>query len=255
MFGPFRSSFSRSAMSGRLLTLVYALSIVVGLTGAWLTRGPASLYCMASISVVGLLVVHLLRVSDVRRIGYEVGVLSGVHAMCWMGLILSFGLLGVLWVCALIATTTPVRALWEEVHGQAVALSAQEGNVPGRTSGAWTATTSHAEARPDPSSIRRAVLELPDLDLDALCMVWRRSYFQLLDAGLTPSTAAVVEYRQGILDEIDHRDPRGLSRWLASETRASGNPLPYLQARTASTDDQGAPMPDPQSHHENDGTA
>ena len=61
--------------------------------------------------------------------------------------------------------------------------------------------------------MQRAMRELPHLDAVALCLAWRRSYLQLLDAGSTPdAAAAVVDHRQRILDEIERRDARGLGR-------------------------------------------
>ena len=257
MSGPFRRRFGRSSGRGRLLTVVHAVSIGVGLAAAWMTLGPSCLYSLVSISVVGLLTVHVLRSPGGATVSYQTGLLSGVLAMSWLGLALAFHGLGVLWVCLLIATTTPVRTLWG--HVREAARPSQDGAVAhGGRGGARAPTPPAADVGSVSAGIRRAVLVLPDLDVDALCVAWRRSYFQLLDTRSTPVTAAVVGYRQRILDEMDLRDPRGLSRWLDSLPRASGNPLPYLQAGTApgdAPDGPGTQRPDPGRRQENDGTS
>ena len=248
MAGPTRSMLDRS--TGRLLTVVQVLSLAVGLVAAWAVLGADALYSMASISIGGLLVVHVLRSSASAQVGYETGLLSGVQAMSWLGLCLAFDLLGVLWACALIATTRPVRTMWGRARHDLTG-SSRDGASRGPRPGA-------RETGPGSTGLRRAVLALPDLDVDALCAAWRRSYFQLLDARPSPVAAEVAHYRQCILDEIDHRDPYGLSRWLASGPRAAGNPLPFLQGLTAPDDAPNGPdgaWPDPWGRQENDGTS
>lgn len=257
VFGPIHSRLGRSSGRGWLLTAVHALSIAVGLVGAWSTLGPGSLLSMASISIVGMLVVYVLRSTGGGAVSYQAGLLSGVLAMSWLGLALAFDLLGVLWACALILTTAPVRALAGRLR-RAVAGTSDDGDGARDGRGASGTASRTPEAGPVAASIRRAVLLLPDLDVDALCAAWRRSYFQLLDARRTPATAAIVQYRQCILDEIDHRDPHGLSRWLASGPRAAGNPLPFLQGLSAPDDAPSGPdgvWPDPRGRQENDGTS
>jgi hypothetical protein len=221
MSGSFRGKLSR-----HLVTVFHALALAVGMASVWGALGPASLWCVASFGVVGLLVVHLLRATGHGQVGYGSGLLAGALATCWMGLVMSLGLVGMMWVCALLATTAPARTLFERRRRVRVASRAP------------TASTSSREAEQVVDRMRHTGHDLADLDLDVLCARWQSSYFLLLDAGASPCTAAVVRYRQSILDEIDHRDHRGLSRWLASGPRAPGSPLPYLRPRTA-VDDPG----------------
>ncbi|MDX6326249.1 MAG: hypothetical protein QOK15_2603 [Nocardioidaceae bacterium] len=240
MIRPFRGTSSRSMVTGYLLAVADALSVAIGFTAVWVTLGPESLYLMCSISFIGLLTVPLLRASGLPTASYAWGLLSGVLVTCWMGLVIAFGVAGVLWAGALLVTAIPVRSLWARARpGATVRHTARAGGGGGsrrgggggsgiQGSGATAARTPAADTGLMAANIRAAVLAVPQLDLDALCLVWRRSYHQLLDAGLTPTGAAVVKYRQRILDEIDHRDPEGFSRWLASGPRAAGNPLPYL---------------------------
>jgi hypothetical protein len=246
MFRPIRSTLGRSAVGRHLLTLFHGLSMAIGLASCWVTLGPECLYWIAFISTVGVLVVHLMRLSEEAQLGYGPGVLSGAVAMGWVGLLIALGFVGLVWVCALIATTGPALALWHRLLDRAD--SADEA-TDARRSATVSAPSGVAGAGP-------GARELPDLEVDTLCQVWRRSYFQLLDADPTTGRAAVVDYRQRILDELDHRDPRGLSRWLASGPRASGNPLPYLHPAASPRDEGSADdsLPRPQGGHEDDGT-
>jgi hypothetical protein len=228
--------------------LAHALSIAIGLTGAWLAMGLGSLYCTAFFSGTGAFVIYLRRASGSTEPGYQSGLLAGVLAMCCMGLVLVFGLLGVLWVCTLLATTTPLRTLWHR-HRPEVRPATPEHDFTAPHRPPSIRTTMRAAAASTTESLHRAALEVPDLDLDALCLSWRRSYFQLLEAGQTRTIAAVVDYRQRILDEIDRRDPHGLQGWLASVPRPSANPRPYMHACVASADDQeGTPRSSPDPH-------
>ncbi len=251
MFRPIRRTLGHSDMGRHARTFGHGLSMAVGLASCWMTLGPACLYWMAFISVVGLLVVHLVRISEEEEmeLGYGVGLLSGAVAMGWVGLLLAFDFLGLVWVCILIATTGPGLAAWRRFLGR---TGPAPDGLATTSTGSTSAPSRVAAAGTD---VRGAVLDLPDLDVDALCLVWRRSYFQLLDADPTTGRAAVVDYRQRILDEIDHRDARGLNRWLASGPRASGNPFPYLEAAPTPRDEgsAGGPLPRQQRGIEDDG--
>ena len=77
--------------------------------------------------------------------------------------------------------------------------------------------------------------QLPSLDPSAmlttqLCGVWQRSYWLLLDLPPGPSRDEVVRIRGQVLDELEHRDPTGFSRWLQTEPRACNHPGKYLIA-------------------------
>ena len=246
MFGS--SSPAHSSSSARLISLIQAVSTVLGFAACWAALGSRTLYVTGPVSLVGLLVIHLARPAFTTALRYEWGLLAGVVATAWTGLIVSCGFAGVLWVCLLAATTAPALGLW--AHCRSRSTTPRNG----------TTTTGHRlvplsrEAREMSSAslvatVRLADVRLPDLDLDDLCLSWRRSYLHLLDAGATAAEEVVVEYRQHILDEIRHRDARGLYRWLASSPRAAGNPLPYLQRPTRSSS-----LPDSRERHESDGT-
>jgi hypothetical protein len=66
------------------------------------------------------------------------------------------------------------------------------------------------------------------LDDAELCLAWRRSFVLLNEAASPQEKLVVVTLRERYLDELQRRCPSGVSRWLDSGARASGNPLPYL---------------------------
>jgi hypothetical protein len=77
--------------------------------------------------------------------------------------------------------------------------------------------------------------QLPSLKPSAmsttqLCGVWQHSYWLLLDLPPGPSRDEVVRIRRQVLDELEHRDPTGFSRWLQTEPRAGNHPGKYLIA-------------------------
>ena len=61
-----------------------------------------------------------------------------------------------------------------------------------------------------------------------LCRQWHDSY-DALQAATTPiARLHVVMERQRCLDELECRDPEGLSAWLASAASAAGDPSRFL---------------------------
>jgi hypothetical protein len=72
--------------------------------------------------------------------------------------------------------------------------------------------------------------ELRRLTDEQLCQRWRTSYPALQMRPSATSVLEVVEQRERYLDELQRRNARGLTAWLASGARAAGNPLPYLAA-------------------------
>jgi hypothetical protein len=61
-----------------------------------------------------------------------------------------------------------------------------------------------------------------------LCQAWRRSYVSLQAARGLRVRALVVHTRQLLLDELERRDPAGLSAWLGSGARAAGGPDRFI---------------------------
>jgi MFS family permease len=73
-----------------------------------------------------------------------------------------------------------------------------------------------------------------DLDDDALCWAWRRSYVVLQRSSSESTRLHVVEVRQAYLDELERRNAMGLTAWLASGARAAGNPSRFIQGHPSS---------------------
>jgi hypothetical protein len=89
---------------------------------------------------------------------------------------------------------------------------------------------SRFDLRPDQAQVwtdmaASAARALTDHDL---CRAWCTSFDVLQSASGVEARARVVSLRQAYLDELDRRDPLGLSAWLASGARATGNPDRYL---------------------------
>ena len=67
-----------------------------------------------------------------------------------------------------------------------------------------------------------------DLPTDELCLIWRRSYFQLQRAADERTRQQIIRARQECLDELERRDRPGFVRWLASGARAGSDPGRFL---------------------------
>ena len=82
---------------------------------------------------------------------------------------------------------------------------------------------------PDPATVEQSLPMAPeDLDDDALCWAWRRSYVVLQRSRSAATRLHVVEVRQAYLDELERRNALGLAAWLASGARAAGNPSRFI---------------------------
>lgn len=136
-----------------------------------------------------------------------------------VGLIAVFKFAGVLVVVALAVTTPALTTKFPGRHAK--------GDPPARQPEPATPAVSATPSADGPAD--DAARELGSLDDQALCLAWRRS-FRLLETA--PSAAirlAIVDQRQKYLDELQRRSPEGLTAWLASGARASGNPFPYVE--------------------------
>lgn len=61
-----------------------------------------------------------------------------------------------------------------------------------------------------------------------LCGVWQRSYWLLCEHPPCGVQAETVRLRAAVLDELERRDPEGLSRWLRDGPRAGSDPGRFL---------------------------
>lgn len=66
------------------------------------------------------------------------------------------------------------------------------------------------------------------MDDETLCLAWRSSYVALQEVSSMARELKIIERRQEILDELERRNSRGFSAWLASKPRAAGDPFRFL---------------------------
>lgn len=111
-----------------------------------------------------------------------------------------------------------------------------------RRRGTWrTATTSAgfgpgiAPPAAEPVAQQQAAVAAPMVVADtvstqALCAAWCRTYWLLRDLPPGPACAQVLRTREGLLDELERRDPVGFHRWLDTGARAGSDPGRYLIA-------------------------
>lgn len=61
-----------------------------------------------------------------------------------------------------------------------------------------------------------------------LCRQWQESYETLRGATTAAARLRIVEARQHYLDELERRDPIGLTAWLGANASAAGDPSRFL---------------------------
>jgi hypothetical protein len=61
-----------------------------------------------------------------------------------------------------------------------------------------------------------------------LCRQWQESYEDLRVATTAAARLRIVETRQHYLDELERRDPFGLTAWLGANASAAGDPSRFL---------------------------
>jgi hypothetical protein len=81
-----------------------------------------------------------------------------------------------------------------------------------------------------PAAEQPAPLTFEALSTPELCLAWRRSYLELLDATSYPARCTIVRMRECLLDELERRDRDGFTRWLDTGARAGSDPGRYLSS-------------------------
>lgn len=74
--------------------------------------------------------------------------------------------------------------------------------------------------------------DLSVLPIEELCLTWRHSFTDLRKSVTDKDRLTVVGTRDGVLSELEHRDPQAFADWLDSEPRAAGDPTPYFTHQT-----------------------
>lgn len=200
----------------RQLAAVYC---VVGIVGAVPTLGwPSTLVLFGCTAAIGF--ICALTCSMVQPYPFWewvwLGGASGCFAVGAIGSITLFGPLALL-VLTLFGLTAPrtvraVRWLIASPPSLRDIARAFDPSVP--------------EKRPTTKEVAR---EVPAAMSDSeLCAAWRRSTLRLERARTPEARMEVVRMRESYLDEMQARNPAGFQAWLASGTRASGDPSSFL---------------------------
>ncbi|QWZ08769.1 hypothetical protein KRR39_02625 [Nocardioides panacis] len=209
-------------------TFVLTVVTTIGLLAATTLWGWGT--CLAVVLSSGLCAGCLATVTGPARPGrlVRISALWGALVAGTAGLVQLTGPLSLL-VLLPLAATAP--ALWSRVRvwrilagGPPVEQEATPGpasEVPG--------VPSDLEQR-----VPALVAILGALDDAELCLAWRRSFVLLNEATSPREKLVVVTLRERYLEELQRRSPAGVSRWLDSGARASGNPLPFLEDRRRS---------------------
>lgn len=184
----------------------------VGLAAAWTAWTPSA---VAMVFIVGLVmgvtcrvVVHVLGTPAHPARVIAAGVKAGAVVVAVGGLTVPVGL-AVLPAVLVVAVSSPRAVAWllhrraPEAPGDAASPAAQAGD-------------------------RRGAQEAGPLTDRALCRAWRKSYFDLAGSRSLAASLHIVQARQGLLDELERRNPHGLSAWLDSGARAAGDPSRFI---------------------------
>lgn len=80
----------------------------------------------------------------------------------------------------------------------------------------------------DTESTLTAPAEPRSMNDTDLCRAWQTSFIALQRAPSLSHQLGVIEARQNYLDELERRNPQGLTAWLASGARAAGDPSRFV---------------------------
>lgn len=225
---------------------VAAVFSVVGLFGSAATMGwPSTLVlfaCAAAMGFLAALTYAMVEPLDVWS-WIWIGLASGSLTVGGLGSICLFGPMGLAALAALgLAapwTVRRARRLWQNPPSLRDVLGYLD-------PGADEDPRSALEHAPDPARPagrdsghdlgREAVLVPSAMSDGELCATWRRSFVRLQRARDAEVRLQVVRLRAECLEELERRHPRAVRAWLASGTRASGDPTPFITARHVAAD-------------------
>jgi hypothetical protein len=211
------------------------VTAVAATVGVWIALRTwpvvAVLGAFACAALVGGSLAEAVRVRsrNRRRLAVD-GALAGATAIAAAGLVALLGAPGLL-VVALLAATCP--------HLWAARRLSSRSPSPEPTRGAGLPERSHETSTGTMATTvdEGPVLtpEIPTepwlLDDYELCCAWRRSSL-LLEHPHSPAThSRLAQQRQLYLDELERRNPAGVSAWLASGARAASDPTRYIVPR------------------------
>jgi hypothetical protein len=229
-------------------TTLTAAMMAIGCLAALVVGTVASVLGMfVSLAVLGVMIGLVQQRDDgpgARRKAVIAGVLASTALVAIGGLV---GFLGpeVLWLVVAAALASP----W--VLGRCARLGRKLAAAPAPPTPLEAAEPTPAAADPaSPALSGETGCEDPHLlDDRALCLAWRRSFIALEQCRSVAMRVRVVQLRELYLEELERRNPAGLSAWLESGARAAGDPSRYLTM--AGSDKSGGQRgTDPPEHDE-----
>ena len=195
----------------------------------------ATLYVLTGVLVAALAAaIEREDVAQTWRARLRPGVVGGAVALATLGMVILVGP-GALFLLAAGALSSPPALRWfrrycgsddRHVHADGSRAHMHTADLDPLEALATTPT--------EPDGLSSAPESMSD---DALCLAWRRSYVDLQRSGSVTAQLLVVQERQRYLDELERRNPSGLSDWLASGARAAGDPSRFIVPRA----DEGHP--------------
>jgi len=210
---------------------VVALVSALGLFVAVLRFGPtaaATVYVLSAALVAALAAAIERRGTPTTwRTAVWTGIAGGAVSLAAFGLVFLLGPAALLIVLAAVLTSPSVVQRFRRARGgdgrrlRAVGPPAPSHHPERDLDGVMI------EDPPLPNA--GAEMPVPESMSDAaLCKAWRRSYVLLQRSGSLTARLLVVEQRQRYLDELERRNPSGLSGWLSSGARAAGDPSRFI---------------------------
>ena len=213
-------------------------AVLVGLTGALAAYSawPFVAFASAFIWTTLLVAVTVWSYRDEGEVPWYrpwlIGVAAAVAVVALIGWSLLMGFVGVLLVLLIALSSPPaVRgahrlARWARRGTRREQL--QELADPPRYGGVMTAPSRSAVVLDDLPVVSCPARPPAAMDDEELCWAWRVSYVALQHAPSVPARLGAVQTRQQYLDELERRNPEGLTAWLYSGARAAGDPRPYI---------------------------
>ncbi|WP_410790020.1 hypothetical protein [Kribbella sp. C-35] len=201
---------------------------MAGVTGLAVVGVVSSL---VFISLTINLTVLAIAASMYGSIQVHIGLVQGLKPLALIGSVLDGALrvgLLVLAACGYVATVggSTFLLLLVIIGTSPPAVHYLSDSTPDRGEAPGARATREGEEDAVPVPKRRK--DPADLSVEELCLAWRSSFTELSKSRTDKDRLAVVSVRDGVLGELERRDPAAFAEWLDSGPRAAGNPAPYF---------------------------
>jgi len=139
---------------------------------------------------------------------------AAVAGVCFVGLFAFFG-------AAAGAFALVLAAAWPTARYVEHLLAHRRPSGAGLPDDAAGLTAPSAEPAPAPTHPRL-------LTDQQLCLAWRTSFALMQNTQDAAEHSRLADLRAGYLDELEHRNPTGFTRWMVTGARAASDPGRYL---------------------------